>query len=121
MTSALLCETVTGRTMAELLAKRQEAVAADMVELRLDGVADLDVERALHGRPRPAIVTVRPTWEGGRYEGSEEGRRDLLRRALAAGAEYVDVEWQSGFADLIAAAPARIVLSSHDFSGVPAD
>ena len=121
MPPALLCETVTGRSMAELLANRQEAMAADMVELRLDGVADLDIEQALHGRRRPAIVTVRPTWEGGRYEGSEEVRRGLLARALAAGAEYIDVEWQSGFADLIAQAPQRIVISSHDFTGVPSD
>ena len=121
MTPSLLCETVTGRTMAELLANRHEAIAADMVELRLDGVRDVDVEQALHGRRRPAIVTVRPTWEGGRFDGSEEERRRLLLRALEAGAEYVDVEWQAGFTDLIARAPERTVLSSHDFSGVPAD
>src|SRR5688500_15240960 len=110
MTASLLCETVTGRTMAELLANRQAATSADMVELRLDGVADLNVEQALHGRRQPTIITVRPTWEGGRFDGSEETRRALLERALAAGAEYVDVEWQAGFADLIARAPGRVVV-----------
>jgi len=43
MATSLLCETVTGRTMAELLAARDNATHGDMVELRLDGVAGLDV------------------------------------------------------------------------------
>ena len=62
-----LCETVTGRSMAELLAARDAAVNGDMVELRLDGVANLDVGRALEGRRVPAIVTCRAMWEGGRF------------------------------------------------------
>ena len=40
---------------AQSLAGRHEATAADMVELRLDGVEDLDVPQALHGRTRPSI------------------------------------------------------------------
>jgi 3-dehydroquinate dehydratase / shikimate dehydrogenase len=121
MTSSLLCQTVTGQTMAELLAARDTAEAVDMVELRVDGVADLDVAAALAGRRLPAIVTCRPTWEGGRFEGSEEERHAILSSALERGAEYVDVEWRAGFSDLIARAPARVVVSSHDFAGIPAD
>ncbi|HEY6360654.1 MAG TPA: type I 3-dehydroquinate dehydratase [Vicinamibacterales bacterium] len=121
MRSPVLCETVTGRTMAELLAARDRAVTGDMVELRLDGVADLDVARALAGRNRPAIVTCRPTWEGGHFEASENQRRVILARALDGGAEYIDVEWRAGFTELIAQAPARVVVSSHDFAGVPTD
>jgi 3-dehydroquinate dehydratase/shikimate dehydrogenase len=118
--AALLCETVTGNTMGELLAAR-DAAAGDMVELRLDGVRDLDVDRTLQGRRGPVIVTCRPTWEGGRFEGSEDNRRALLTRALTAGADYVDIEWKAGFADVVHANRARVVLSSHDFTGVPAD
>jgi len=118
---ALLVETVTGRSMAELLAARDRATSGDMVELRLDGVADLDVAAALHGRSRPAIVTCRPQWEGGAFEGSEPDRRAILAQAISCGADYVDVEWRAGFSDLIALQPDRIVLSSHDFDGVPSD
>ncbi len=121
MDASLLVETVTGRTMAELIAARDAVTRADLVELRLDGVEDVDVAGALRGRSRPVIATVRPAWEGGRYEGSEETRRGLLRQALDGGAEYVDVEWRAGFADLIAHDPRRIVVSSHDFQSVPAD
>ena len=121
MTSSLLCETVTGATMAELTAARDAAVAADMVELRLDGVRDLDVAQALHGGYVPMIATCRPAWEGGRFDGSEEERRRVLARALALGAAYVDIEWRAGFDDLIRANGSRIVVSSHDFAGVPDD
>jgi 3-dehydroquinate dehydratase/shikimate dehydrogenase len=121
MNPSLLCETVTGTTMAELVAARDAAAHADMVELRLDGVTDPDIAQALHGRRVPVIVTCRPRWEGGRFDGSEDERRRLLIAAFDGGAEYVDVEWRAEFADLIRAYPQRVVVSSHDFSGVPDD
>jgi len=126
---SLLCETVTGPSMAALLAGRDAVTAADLVELRLDGVADVDVAAALRGRRLPAIVTCRPVWEGGRFDGGEEERRGFLVEALACGADYVDVEWRAiredvglgGFGDLVRAHPSRVVVSVHDFDGVPAD
>ncbi len=115
--------------MAELLAARDAATAGDLVELRVDGVASLDLGRALEGRRVPAIVTCRAMWEGGRFEGTEEERRAVLARALELGAEFVDVEWKAvqgqltgiTFRDLVHRAPERIVVSSHDFDGVPSD
>jgi 3-dehydroquinate dehydratase/shikimate dehydrogenase len=128
MTTALLCETVTGQSMAELLAARDSATHGDMVELRLDGVADLDVAGALQSRRVPAVVTCRPTWEGGRFDGSEEQRAAILTRALELGAEFVDVEWRAisrsngvDFGSIVRRDPSRTVVSLHDFDGVPPD
>jgi 3-dehydroquinate dehydratase / shikimate dehydrogenase len=121
MKLSLLCETVTGTTTAELVTARDAATRADMVELRLDGVADPDIAQALCGRRVPVIVTCRPRWEGGRFDGREEERRRLLTSALESGAEYVDIEWRAEFADLIRAYPRRVLVSSHDFAGVPDD
>src|SRR6187402_2924546 len=128
MSRSLLCETVTGGTMAELVAARDAATDADLVELRLDGVGDCDVALALHGRRRPAIVTCRPVWEGGRFDGDEEARQRILSDALQFGAEYVDVEWRSlrgagvsGFDELLERGQRRVLVSAHDFSGIPAD
>jgi 3-dehydroquinate dehydratase/shikimate dehydrogenase len=118
----VLCVTVTAPTTAELRRRRDEVIGADMVELRVDAVSDPDVAGALEGRRLPAIVTCRPEWEGGHFRGPEEKRRTLLREALALGAEYVDVEWRANFDDLISsAAGRRVVLSNHDFDGVPSD
>ena len=125
MATALLCETVTGRSMAELVRARDEATHGDMVELRLDGVSDLDVAGALQGRRVPAVVTCRPSWEGGRFDGTEQQRARILSEALALGAEFVDVEWRAtqqanaDFTAVVRRDPARVVISSHDFGGVP--
>ena len=122
MTNTRVCVTVTADTTAELRRKRDEVSNADLVELRLDTVSDPNAAGALAGRKLPAIVTCRPPWEGGRFKGSEEERKQILRDALARGAEYVDVEWKAGFTDLLAStAGRRVVLSSHDFDGVPDD
>ncbi len=117
----LVCATVTAGTTADLRAERDRA-RGDMVELRLDTVRDPDVAGALAGRRQVAIVTCRAKWEGGQFEGSEEERHRLLGEALDFGAEYVDVEWRARFDDLIARDRGRrIVLSSHDFAGMPGD
>ena len=128
MMPSLLCETVTGASMAELLAARDAVDAADMVELRLDGVRDVNVAGALAGRRLPAVVTCRAPWEGGRFDGTEEERRTLLGHALDAGAEFVDVEWKAlsdaqgpQFTEMVRRAHPRVVLSNHEFSGMPAD
>jgi 3-dehydroquinate dehydratase/shikimate dehydrogenase len=127
MTTALLCETVTGRTMAELVKAREGATHGDLVELRLDGVSDLDVAGALHDRRVPAVVTCRPVWEGGRFDGAEHDRARILSQALELGAEFVDVEWRAtqqssdAFNQVVRRDPARVLISSHDFDGVPDD
>lgn len=112
-------------TMAELRRRRDAAAlaGADLVELRLDSVADPDVAAALAGRTSPVIVTCRPEWEGGAFKDSEAERRRILECALQQGADYVDLEFKADFAsDLIAATGGRrIVLSTHDFEGVPPD
>jgi 3-dehydroquinate dehydratase/shikimate dehydrogenase len=123
VTRPRLCITITASTTAELVRQRDTADAADLVELRLDTVRDADVAAALAGRRRPAIVTCRPAWEGGAFSGSEDERRRLLLRAIELGADYVDVEWRAPFAgELLSATGGRgVVLSSHDYEGVPAD
>jgi 3-dehydroquinate dehydratase / shikimate dehydrogenase len=114
-----LCVTVAARTMGELRRARDTAEGADLVELRLDSVDLPDVAGALEGRRRPAIVTCRPTWDGGGFDGSEEERQRLLESALRLGAEYVDLEAPASFTPaLIHARNGRgIIVSTHRFDG----
>lgn len=118
--SALIVHTVTGRTMADLRAARESAVG-DLVELRLDGVADIDVAGALQGRTRPVIVTCRAAWEGGAFDGDEATRLGILSQAIALGAEYVDVEWKADRRTLPVNPQTTTVLSHHDFTCTPGD
>ena len=52
-----------------------------LVELRVDYIqAPVQIKRLLRDRPCPVIVTCRRGSEGGRWAGSEEARRLVLRR-----------------------------------------
>lgn len=118
--SPLVVHTITAESMAALREARDRATG-DLVELRLDGVADLDVAAALAGRTKPVIVTCRAAWEGGAFEGDEATRLDVLRQAIELGAEYVDVEWRADRSRLPRRPGTKIVLSHHDFTCTPGD
>jgi 3-dehydroquinate dehydratase/shikimate dehydrogenase len=123
MATPQICLTVTGRTMDELRAARDAAGHADLVELRLDFVPRPDVGEALRGRTRPVVVTCRPAWEGGGFDGSEDERRRLLLGAQELGAEFIDVEAGAPFAaELIGNTNGRgVVLSRHFFGDTPSN
>ena len=125
MAHPLVCATVAAPRMDELRRARDAAsAAADLVELRIDRLDRPDVHGALAGRTGPVLVTCRPTWEGGGFAGPEEERLGLLEEALRLGAEYVDVEWRAGAEGLRLVERRRgqgMVLSLHDFDGVPPD
>jgi 3-dehydroquinate dehydratase/shikimate dehydrogenase len=109
--------------MDEVRRARDAASGADIIEVRLDGVAGASAAGALEGRLRPAIVTCRPRWEGGAFDGSEEDRRQILLDAVAAGAEFVDVELKAQFAaEIIRLRRGRgVIVSMHVFGEPPKD
>ena len=82
----------------------------------------------LEACPVPCIVTYRPTWEGGQYDGEEEPRLAALWTAVKVGAAYVDCELLAA-ERFFAAAPegvrdasaTKIILSSHNYESVPSD
>lgn len=111
-----ICQTIAVPTLKALRAERDAVRLGGpvaMVELRLDHLdpAELDVAGALEGRNVPAIVTCRPTRQGGKFDGPEEARLRVLREAARLGAEFVDVEFDSA----LTLAGTRTVLSHHDF------
>ena len=87
---------VVGRTRHKMIQiEIQEAAkrGAQMIELRLDFLAKaLDFRRLLATRPYAMVATVRRPEEGGRWKGTEEERLMLLRQAIAAGFDWVDLE-----------------------------
>ncbi|MCZ6599675.1 MAG: type I 3-dehydroquinate dehydratase [Acidobacteria bacterium] len=89
---------------------------AGMVELRLDDLADQDWPVLLKETTLPVLATCRGRLSGGRFDGSEEARVAVLRRALQAGAARVDLEVDTPAEDLIQEWPGdRLVLSHHEF------
>ena len=95
---------------------------ADTIECRLDFLEappSLEQLRMLLAKPpTPVIVTCRPVREGGRFDGDEAQRLELLRRSAKLGASFVDVELDT---PPEARPQADVILSRHDFVGVGGD
>lgn len=107
-----------------LAALHQAAPDADLAELRVDLMHDRDFELAslLEARLLPVIVTCRPQREGGRWQGSETSRLNVLRAAADFQTDYIDLEWDA--ADELASFNrhrSRFILSRHDFTAMPAN
>jgi 3-dehydroquinate dehydratase/shikimate dehydrogenase len=115
---------VIGRTRHKMMQiEIQEAArrGAGFIELRLDFLAKApDFHRLLAGKPCPMVATVRRPIDGGRWAGSEEGRKMLLRQAIVAGFDWVDLE--TDVADEIPRfKEVKRIVSYHNLREVPVD
>jgi 3-dehydroquinate dehydratase/shikimate dehydrogenase len=123
-------------------AQAAKAAGADLVELRLDRFTDdRDAAAALvNDTPLPTIVTIRPDWEGGEYDGDDMHRIALLEyigtTCAGQGPAYFDVELATYDRSanlrqkvmLVVDHPGQprptdtgLILSSHDFQSRPPD
>lgn len=139
----IMCRDV-GSALTDAEAARDHG--ADLVEYRVDelfaGVGDgaetADVLRLVAESPLACIVTCRPEWEGGSYDGPEDERISLFEALGTSDAPpaYIDVEQRAYEAsenirqkvNLAVQHPAqhrdvrtRLILSMHDFDGRPPD
>ena len=117
-----LCVSIALATAAEALALAKDSEpVADVIEIRLDGMAHPDISLFLDTLAKPLLFTNRPVWEGGSCTDEETTRIGLLTKAAEAGAAYVDIELNADptlTAELIAAARAnngKTIVSWHDF------
>lgn len=73
----------------------------------------------------PTIVTFRPKWEGGRYDGDEAPRLAALKWATLLGSRFVDVEvlaspyFFAASAKIPVPLTTSIILSHHDYEKTP--
>jgi 3-dehydroquinate dehydratase/shikimate dehydrogenase len=121
------------------------AAGADLVELRVDLISDLNAVETLLTQPRriPFILTIRAADEGGGWTGDDNERIALLERLGLHLPGYVDVEhaaWQrsanlrqkiglvcdvrtdaTGDADDTRRPRNRLIVSHHDLRHTPTD
>ena len=98
---------------------------ADVVEISLDAMLEAHIAPCVAALDLPLLVTNRPQWEGGHFADSEDDRVDQLCAAVRAGARYADIELRTAAAlrsrliDVARDCSARVIVSSHDFTGTP--
>ncbi|MCH2180309.1 MAG: type I 3-dehydroquinate dehydratase, partial [Mariniblastus sp.] len=118
---SMICVTL-GRARHKRMIAEHKFLAeqgAELVELRLDYIGRaISLTRLLQNRPCPVVLTARRREDGGRWMKTEQERLMLLRSAIAAGVEYVDIE-----ADIASQIPrygnTKRIISFHDMSETP--
>ena len=91
----MICVSIGRGRHKMLMAEHNHAarLGAELVELRLDYIGRaISLSRLLENRPCPVVLTARRRDDGGRWMKTEQERLMLLRSAIAAGVEYVDIE-----------------------------
>lgn len=118
-------------------------LGARLLEWRVDALAGSDegpaaAQRLVAESPAPCIITCRPSWEGGQFDGDDHERWALYEAVLQADARprYLDIELRTWLnypheqerirsllvgADAGSAATTSLILSVHDFTGRPSN
>ena len=90
----MLCVTVTPRSRT--LAKvdiLNGSMQGDLVEVALDHlVKDPDFSDLLEGRTKPVLLSCRTKSEGGAFSGTDAERTQLLKRAIVAKPDYIEMD-----------------------------
>lgn len=99
------------------------------VELRADLLLDtgltlnevLDTIQQAKNQGLASLFTLRHPTHGGKFSGTEDDRVSINQQALAAGADIIDLEWNTDSATQMLATNAPIILSYHDFNAMPTE
>lgn len=116
---------VIGRTRHKMVAVEIKEAAkrgANLIELRLDFIAKApDLKRLVADKPCPMIATVRRPQDGGRWGGSEDARRMLVKQCIVSGGfDWVDLE--TDVADEIRRFKnVKRIVSYHNLTACPED
>ncbi|HKG48525.1 MAG TPA: shikimate dehydrogenase [Pyrinomonadaceae bacterium] len=95
---------------------------ADLIELRLDCLEEIpeNLNDITQKHPRPLILTFRPSEEGGHRNITRE-QRQTFWNSVAPRAESIWWDVEGDLTNDLAPDWSRVIVSHHDFSGVPAD
>ena len=124
----MICASLMAGTMERALEKiANHSRHADLLELRIDLIADLDLPALMQAKTGPVLITNRRGGEGGGFRGTEEERIHLLCEAVRLKAEYVDMEaaTEDDLSRRLLNAAAgqgcltKIIVSFHDFNATP--
>ncbi|RMF59639.1 MAG: type I 3-dehydroquinate dehydratase [Calditrichaeota bacterium] len=111
-----LCVSLLPRSKKELEDFSRSCPEADVIEIRIDFIPDIKFQKLRELFSQPLVVTLRTTAQGGYWEGSETEYTKIIKKALSAQIDYVDVEWQhyqQVIPTLNKKHSSKIILSNH--------
>lgn len=121
-----ICVSIAGADEAAVHAEVQPVLEkVDVVEIRLDAMAEPDVAQCCRLFLKSLLFTNRPIWEGGAFNGVEDERVRPLFAAVDLQAAYVDFELRadpqlrSQLLQAMQSSSTRMILSWHDFTSTP--
>ncbi|XP_061349471.1 bifunctional 3-dehydroquinate dehydratase/shikimate dehydrogenase, chloroplastic-like [Gastrolobium bilobum] len=128
--STLICAPIIANSVEQMVSQISKAkeLGADLVEARLDFLKNFNpsqhLQTIIENRPLPILITYRPIWEGGKYNGDENKRQSALRLAIELGSEFVDIELKVAhdfYKSIGGKKPdnVKIIVSSHNFENTP--
>jgi len=119
----MICVVLGRGRHASLTEEWKEAAdaGAQLAELRIDCLRrDPDLKRLLAERFSPCVYTIRRAKDGGLWRAPEEKRIRLIREAIVAGVDYVDLEM-----DVAGQIPrfgkTKRIVSYHNLKNTPAN
>lgn len=128
--STLICAPIMAESVDQMLVqmKRAKELGADLAEVRVDFLKNFsprnDLEALIKQCPLPTLITYRPKWEGGQYDGDENKRQKALQLAMELGADFIDIELKVAhkFYNFIRGKKpekVKIIVSSHNYECTP--
>lgn len=118
-----ICAVVLGENLAEFLVQLTTAQRdADIVELRLDYIKDINLETVKlikEKTHKSAIICCRSSNHGGKFQGSIEEQQAILQAANDLRFDFIDVDLAIATTIKIKNKLSKIILSHHDFEKTP--
>jgi len=120
----MICIPIKSKKQSELLELIKKAEKkADIIEIWLDEVKDLDLKQLFENKKKPYLITCKSPNEKGAFDGDENKKVALLTEAAKLGADYIDIGIDTG-QNLIKKLvenkeTAKIIVSYHNFTRTP--
>lgn len=121
-----ICIPIQAKTQKAVLKKIQNiSKEADLAEVWLDQIGDLNMETLLKESPLPLLCVCKRLSEKGRFKGSYVTQAQMLLQAIKFGARYVDVHMQmpeklnKKIVQEARKKHCKVIISHHDFKSTP--
>jgi 3-dehydroquinate dehydratase type I len=123
--SLMICIPIKDEQTNKILLKMELAAPkADVLEIWIDQIKDLNLFKIIQSKPLPLIIVNKPIREKGDFTGSEENRVELLMQAIDLGADYIDIGIDTSTKLIKKLVQhnkkrAKIIISYHNFRSTP--